>query len=167
LGGRGVAVDEGGSSGGYSMSAIDTTPDNSDDDSITSNDDTTINQLYSETRSYATNGISNASNVGGASSPQTPSLVQGGGCCGGTSNVAPTRPTGTHNTLSEEARAMQEDEAPTAISAKRARRKAWEEVFEDKTETWFMRKHRLLEMAYEELSWIHILYMSIPRNINP
>jgi hypothetical protein len=163
-GGRGDATDEQISRDAYSLSAIDTGSDDSDRsdaESIDSTDDTRpyneqppydtdSTQPSNKVRSYATHGHSIASNVSGASSPQTPSLVKGGGCCGGNSNVPLTRLTGTHDTLSEAAQAMQEGATPTAWTSKGARRRAWEAVWDDRTEPWRARMIKLGDMAATE-----------------
>jgi hypothetical protein len=116
----------GGSSGEYILSASTSSfqpQRKSDNDSISSNNNDTINQPFNETSSYASNGISNgisnAFNVGGVSRPLTPSLIQGWGYGGGNSKVALTRPTGTNDTLFEEERAMQEDDGRSRRRVKR------------------------------------------------
>jgi hypothetical protein len=115
------------------MGAINTTPDNSDYDSVSSYNDHTIDITYNnETRSYASNGTSDAFNVGTASSPLTPSLIQGGGSADGChSRWALTRPTGTDDTPFTEERATQEEDGLQGPSAKITRRMMDERMKEE------------------------------------
>jgi hypothetical protein len=61
-----------------------------------------------------------------------------------------TRLTGTHDTLSEEAKAIQEGAAPTVARTRRARNRELAAVLFDQTEPWGVRRIKLGDMAAAE-----------------